>query len=163
TSLIGDLGEAAGIDFLPIAEATNKRVQDILGVARAFGNPLDTVGLPRLRRDGNISQVLQALLDDDGIDLVALVLGMRADGWDSHQELVDRLAAAAREAKKPVLLVSFMSNSLTRHWRAYARTNGLPMLEDLQRGLEAMRHLIDYSAFRRRPAPARSDVAAFDV
>ncbi len=158
TSLIGDLGEAAGINFPPIREATNRRVQDILGVERAFGNPLDTVGLPRLRRDGNISQVLRALLDDEGIDLVALVLGMRADGWDSHQDLVDRLAAAAREATKPVLLVSFMSNSLTRHWRGYARANRLPLVEDLERGLDAIRHLIDYAAFRRRAG--RSEPAA---
>ena len=48
-----------------------RRVQEILGVERAFGNPLDTVGLPRLRRDGNITAVLQALLEDDGIDLIA--------------------------------------------------------------------------------------------
>jgi acetyltransferase len=156
TSLIGDLGEAAGINFPAIPPATNARVQEILGVERAFGNPLDTVGLPRLRRDGNITAVLQALLDDDGIDLVALVLGMRADGWDSHQDLVDRLAAAARAARKPVLLVSFISNSLTRHWRGYAGAGGLPLVEDLERGLAAIRHLIDYAAFRRRGALSES-------
>jgi acyl-CoA synthetase (NDP forming) len=156
TSLIGDLGEAAGINFPPIPEATNRRVQKILGVERAFGNPLDTVGLPRLRRDGNITAVLQAILDEDGIDVIALVLGMRAEGWESHQELVDRLAAAAREGRKPVLLVSFMSNSLTRHWRGYARANALPLVEDLERGLKAVRHLIDYAAFRRRVAQSRS-------
>jgi acetyltransferase len=158
TSLIGDLGEAAGINFPPIGAVTNRRVQKILGVERAFGNPLDTVGLPRLRRDGNITAVLQALQDDDGIDLIALVLGMRADGWDSHQELVDRLAAAASAtgaARKPVLLVSFISNSLTRHWRGYARRNALPLVEDLERGLDAIRHLVDYAAFRRRVAQQR--------
>jgi acetyltransferase len=169
TSLIGDLGEAAGINFPPIPEATNRRVQKILGVERAFGNPLDTVGLPRLRRDGNITAVLQALMDDDGIDVIALVLGMRAEGWESHQELVDRLAAAARGGRKPVLLVSFMSNSLTRHWRGYARANALPLVEDLERGIKAIRHLIDYAAFRRRVAQnrlatpretARIDIAA---
>jgi acyl-CoA synthetase (NDP forming) len=152
TSLIGDLGEAAGLNFPPIAEDTNKRVQAILGVERPFGNPLDTVGLPRLRRDGNITAVLEALLQDDDIDVIGLVLGMRADGWDSHQELVDRLAAAARQAGKPVLIVSFMSNSLTRHWRGYARRHQLPILEDLERGLRAVRHLVDYAAFRRRVA-----------
>jgi acetate---CoA ligase (ADP-forming) len=169
TSLIGDLGEAAGINFPPIREATNRRVQKILGVERAFGNPLDTVGLPRLRKDGNITAVLQALLEDDGIDVIGLVLGMRADGWDSHQELVDRLAAAARDARKPVLLVSFMSNSLTRHWRGYSQCSALPLVEDLERGLQAIRHLVDYAAFRRRVATApprtamptvRIDVAA---
>jgi acetyltransferase len=75
---------------------------------------------------------------------------MRADGWDSHQELVDRLADAAARADKPVLLVSFMSNSLTRHWRGYSAARGLPLVEDLERGLAAVRHLVDYAAFRRR-------------
>jgi len=155
TSLIGDLGEAAGVNFPPIGAATNARVQEILGVERAFGNPLDTVGLPRLRRDGNISAVLAALLADDGVDVIGLVLGMRADGWDSHQQLIDRLAAAAKDAGKPLLVVSFMSNSLTRHWRGYARQNGLPLIEDLERGLKAVRHLVDYATFRRRAAQAR--------
>src|SRR2546425_7596178 len=45
TSLIGDLGEEAGLNFPPIAEATNLCIQEILGVERAFSNPLDTVGL----------------------------------------------------------------------------------------------------------------------
>src|SRR5215470_7068411 len=151
TSLIGDLGEAAGLNFPPIAQPTNARIQKILGVERAFGNPLDTVGLPRLRRDGNISTVVQAMLEDDGIDLVGLVLGMRGDGWDSHQELIERLAAAAKGARKPVMVVSFMSNSLARHWRGYAQSNGLPLVEDLERGLKAVRHLIDYAEFRRSP------------
>ena len=144
-------------------------MQEILGVERAFANPLDTVGLPRLRRDGNISAVLAALLADDGVDVIGLVLGMRADGWDSHQELIDRMAAAAKDAGKPLLVVSFMSNSLTRHWRGYARRNGLPLIEDLERGLKAVRHLVDYAAFRRRTrreprrpaarAPDRLDLA----
>src|SRR5262249_8032384 len=86
TSLIGDLGEAAGITFPPIGEVTNARIQKILGVDRAFGNPLDTVGLPRLRRDGNITAVVKALDEDDGVDVIGLVLGMRAEGWESHQE-----------------------------------------------------------------------------
>jgi acyl-CoA synthetase (NDP forming) len=163
TSLIGDLGEAAGINFPEIKEATNRRIQQILGVERAFGNPLDTVGLPRLRRDGNISAVLQALLADEDVDVIALVLGMRGDGWDSHQELIDRLAAAARGAPKPVLLVSFMSNSLTRHWRGYARAKALPLIEDLQRGLAAIRALIDYAAFRARVSPARGTASHIDL
>jgi acetyltransferase len=91
------------------------------------------------------------MIEDDGIDVIGLVLGMRADGWGSHQELVDRLADAAQGAHKPILVVSFMSNSLTRHWRGYARARGLPLIEDLDRGLAAVRHLVDYAQFRRRP------------
>jgi acyl-CoA synthetase (NDP forming) len=54
-----------------------------------------------------------------------------------------------------------MSNSLTRHWRGYAQANGLPLVEDLERGLKAVRHLIAYAALRRSPerrtvAPAQA-------
>jgi acetyltransferase len=165
TSLIGDLGEEAGLNFPSIREETNARIQSILGVERAFGNPLDTVGLPRLRKDGNISAVVATLLADDQVDVIGLVLGMRGDGWDSHQELVDRLAQAAKSAHKPVMVVSFMSNSLIRHWRGYAKANGLPLVEDLERGLNAVRKLIDYAAFRRGAdvRPHQEAVKRFEV
>src|SRR5712691_4823247 len=117
TSLIGDLGEAAGLNFPPIEPTTNRRLQAILGVEREFGNPLDTVGMPRLRKDGNVTAVLQALMEGDGIDVIGLVLGMRAEGWAAHQELVDRVVEAAKGTHKPLLVVSFTSNSLTAHWR----------------------------------------------
>ncbi len=163
TSLIGDLGEAAGVHFPPIAKATNERIQQILGVAREFGNPLDTVGLPRLRKDGNISAVVKALDDDDGVDVIGLVLGMRADGWESHQELVDHMVVAAKTARKPLMVLSFMSNGLTDHWRGYARSHGLPLVEDLERGLQAVRHLVDYAAFRRRSGRPIAAVAPSPV
>jgi acetyltransferase len=155
TSLIGDLGEAGGINFPPIGEETNTRIQKILGVPRAFGNPLDTVGLPRLRKDGNIKAVIDAMLADDELDVIGLVLAMRADGMQSHQELVDAFAEAAKRASKPLVVVAFTANSLTRYWRGYAQSHGLPIVEDLQRGLKAVRHLIDYASFRRASPSVR--------
>jgi acetyltransferase len=155
TSLIGDLGEAAGLQFPPLAKATNRRIQHILGVERAFANPFDTVGLPRLRREQNLTAVLKALEQDDSVDLIGLVLGMRADGWSSHCDLSDQVAAAAKAGSKPLMIVSFMANSLTRYWRDYGRTHALPLLEDLQRGLRAVRLLIDYAAFRGRTASSQ--------
>ena len=44
---------------------------------------------------------------------------------------------------------------LTRHWRGYSRASALPLVEDLERGIEAIRHLIDYANFRRRFAKGR--------
>ena len=167
TSLIGDLGDGAGINFPPIGEATNRRLQQILGVERHFANPVDTVGMPRLRKDGNIAAVLDALLADDGVDVIGLVLGMRSEGAGSHQELIDHMSKVAKVASKPLMVLSFMSNSLTALWRGYGKKHGLPLIEDLERGLKAVRHLIDYAAFRRRIAagtgkatPRPADLAA---
>jgi acetyltransferase len=155
TSLIGDIGEATALRFPPIGARTNQRLQQILGVERDFTNPIDTVGLPRLRATGNMTAVLDALMEDDGIDVIGLALGMRMKGADSHEELVHSMAAATKTATKPLFIISFMSNSLTSLWRGFAVNQGLPIVEDLQRGLRAVRHLIDYAAFRRRVA-ARS-------
>jgi acetate---CoA ligase (ADP-forming) len=164
TSLIGNLGDAAGLRFPPLGAATSRRLQAILGVAREFGNPVDTVGLPRLRKEGNIGAVMQALQEDDDIHLIGLVLGMRAEGSPAHRDLIEAMAEAAKRARKPLMIVSFMSNSLTRHWRGFSRARGLPLIEDLNLGLQAVRHLVDYAAFRRKArhgaaiaAPARLD------
>jgi acyl-CoA synthetase (NDP forming) len=164
TSLIADLGAAAGLCFPPLSATINARLQAILGVERPFGNPIDTVGLPRLRQAGNIGAVIAALLEDDGIDAIALVLVMRADGSPAHNELVDAMAEAARtaggRARKPLMILSFMANSLTRHWRGFSRERGLPLVEDLELGVRAVRHLIDYAAFRRRAETSPSAAAA---
>jgi acetate---CoA ligase (ADP-forming) len=157
TSLIGDLGEKAGLKFPAISMETNRRLEAILGVERRFGNPLDTVGMPRLRKDRNATAVFTALLDADDIDMIGLVLGMRYDGAASHEEVIEQLAAAAKGAAKPLMVVSFISNSLTGKWRDYARRSGLPLVEDLERGLKAARHLIDYAAYRRNLALRSAD------
>lgn len=149
TSLIGDLGDRAGINFPPVGDATNAKLQMILGVDRHFGNPLDTVGMPRLQAERNMTAVLEALEADDGIDVVGLVLGMRGDGAKSHQHLIDQLAEAQARMSKPVMVVSFMSTGLTRLWRGFGQKSGVPIIEDLQRGLKAVGHLVHYGTFRR--------------
>lgn len=150
TSLIGDLGDKAGVNFPPIGAAANTALEGILGVERKFGNPLDTVGMPRLLKEGAIDGVVDALIADPAIDVIGLVLGMRTLGAPSHEDLVRKLAARAKTSAKPLMVVSFMSNSLTAKWRGYAREHGLAILEDLERGMKAVRHLIDFAAQRRK-------------
>src|SRR5262249_52267846 len=48
-----------------------------------------------------------------------------------------------------------------RHWRGYAQARGLALVDDLERGLKAVRQLVDYAAFRRsaaRPAATAKPV-----
>ena len=152
TTLIADMGEATTLHFPQIDTRTNHRLQQILGVERNFANPIDTVGMPRLRAAGSMTAVLDALIEDDGIDVIALALGMRKKGADSHEDLVRCMAAAMKTTAKPLVVISFISNSLTSLWRGFTAKQGLPIVEDLGRGLRAVRHLIDYAAFRRRVA-----------
>ena len=134
TSLIGDLGEAAGIRFPAIGEATNRRLQQILGVERHFGNPIDTVGMPRLRGDGNMTAVLHALLEDDAIDVIGLVLGMRAEGAEFTRGRWSIGMAAAMHARqrKPLMrrLLHVEQPDLAVA-RLSRRNKRLPLIEDL--------------------------------
>ena len=148
TVLIGDVGEQAGIEFPPLSEATNRRLQEILAVERPFGNPIDTVGMPRLRRGDNATRLIDALQDDERIDVIGLVLGMRKDGADAHHALVEAMAKAAPSARKPLLVVSFIGNSLTGRWRGYAENHGVPILDSLETGMRAIRHLVDHARVR---------------
>ena len=153
TSLIADLGDKAGLDFPTLSPKTNAALERILGVERQFGNPVDTVGMPRLLKDANIEPVLDALLADERIDVIGLVLGMRMNGAASHEDLVRRMAQRARTAEKPLVALSFISNSLTGKWRQFALEHRLPLLEDLERGLKAIGRLIAFSTFEPRQAP----------
>lgn len=149
TSLIGDLGEQAGIQFPDLSDETRRRVGEALGIERAFNNPLDTVGMPRLRKEGAIDGVVMALDADPNVHVIGLVLGMRSDGAPAHNMLVERMEKLAAASETPMLVVSFISNSLTGRWRDYAATRRLPILEDLECGLRAIGHLVAYAEARR--------------
>jgi len=149
TSLIADLGEKAGVHFPPISEKTNQRLQEIIEVDRHFNNPIDTVGMPRLLRGDNMNRILTTLLEDNDLDVIGLVLGMRMEGAKTHQQLIDEMAKVADQAKKPLVVVSFVGNHLTRHWRGFATKHHLPLLDNLETGMRAIRNLIGYADFRR--------------
>lgn len=166
TSLIGDLGDKAGLRFPPLQPPTVASLQRILDVDRTFQNPIDTVGMPRLLKDGNIDPVLDALIADQSLDVIALVLGMRMQGAPSHDELIARMAKRVAGAGKPLVVISFVSNSLTGKWRGFAAEHGLPLIEDLECGLKAIRHLIDFAQcapIREAPASKRNPSSAREL
>src|SRR5262249_50995689 len=44
--------------------------------------------------------------------------------------------------------------SLTKRWRGYAAEHGVPILDNPEIGMRALRHLVNYGAYRRRLAEA---------
>lgn len=151
TVLSGDLAERAGLKLPPIKPRTGKALGEILGVSRAFHNPMDVVGAPRLVKDDNLTRCLKVLDADDAIDAVALVMVMQRETSASHRVLIDQYRAVAPGLSKPVVLISEMA------WHPHVRPapGGPPIAGTLADGLLALRHLVDYAAFRRRkPAAA---------
>jgi acyl-CoA synthetase (NDP forming) len=149
TVLTTDLGVAAGLNFPPLNEATNRALQDILEVARPFTNPFDVVGNPRIVKGDNMTRCLNALVADEGIDAIGFVLVMQRDPSAQRQKLLDQIAAVAATTSKPIMVLPEM----TMHWRDAPPSAGVPISGNLSDGLAALRALVDYAAFRRRPPP----------
>src|SRR6185437_5363433 len=135
--------------------ATNTRLQEIFEVEKPFINPFDVGAYPLLAKDNNMKKCLDALAVDDTVDLIGCVLVVQRDLMPIHRIVFDQMKAAAPAAGKPVVLISEM----TSHWRDLPPDLGVYVSGSLHDGLIAMRHLVDYSAYRRRllahhaPAP----------
>lgn len=158
TVLTADLGVKAGLKFRPLPATTNRRLQEILEVEHPFNNPMDVVGNPRLVKGDNLSLCLEAMNDDDAIDAISFVLAMQRDPAASHEKLMGSIKAFAPRLKKPLIVMSEM----TWHWRDTPPDIGAPVATTLAEGLLAIRHLVDYAAWRRRPdsPPIMSAVAS---
>lgn len=163
TALISDVNAVAGLQCPDLSEAASAKLGEILGVEdRPFHNPIDTVGMPRVEQGNNLSAVLETLLNDEGIDLVGLALSMKRTHAPNQRKLLDQVAACARTAKKPLFVLSLVSNGLTGDCRTFSAETGVPMLEDVAGGMKALRRLVDYAAFRRREKRVRAPAASVD-
>ena len=94
TALISDVNGAVGLQCEALSAATNSRLQEILEVDRPFGNPIDTVGMPRAARGTNLTAVLDTLLNDDEVDLVGMALSMKRETGPGSENLLDQLVGA---------------------------------------------------------------------
>ncbi len=163
TGLIADVGEAAGIEFPVLKPKTEKAIQDIMEVDHPLTNPVDTTSWPQLTNPGCIDGYLDALLADDGIDIVGVAFRIQA--VEVQHGLFTSLAARARTASKPIVGISTVSYSVGPFRQAYPELADLPMLEDLEKGQRAVRRLIDYGQFRERTAAqaGTADAAPLDL
>jgi acyl-CoA synthetase (NDP forming) len=152
TSLLGDRGDAAGVNFPELNPETNKKLQAIIEVDRAFNNPMDTIGMPRLAKGDNLARVVQTMIDDPDIDVIGFVLGMRLYPSAFHKKMAQTLSDIAKTTHKPILIVSFQGNSLTQYWRTAPETAGLGIVEDADGGMKAVAKLTQYAVFRNRVA-----------
>ena len=162
TGLIADVGEAAGLKFPVLTPKTEKAIQAIMEVDHPLTNPVDTTSWPQLTNPGCIDGYLDALLADDGIDIVGVAFRIQA--VEVQHGLFTSLAARARTATKQIVGISTVSYSVGPFRQAYPELADLPMLEDLEKGQRAVRRLIDYGQFRERAAQetGREEAAPLD-
>ncbi|HSR56433.1 MAG TPA: acetate--CoA ligase family protein, partial [Alphaproteobacteria bacterium] len=150
--LSGDLAHGAGLNLPKLSRATSDRLGKILGVSRAFANPMDVVGAPRLVAGDNLTRCLRVLDRDPAIDAIAFVLVVQREVSASHKVLHDQFHDLVPRLKTPVVMISEM----TWHPKTPPEADGPPIAWTLDDGLKALKQLIDHGAAKRRLAKRRA-------
>jgi acetyltransferase len=147
TVLTTDLTAKLSFRFPSLPASTNHEMQRIFEVKKNFINPFDVTAQPRLARGNNMTRCLEALLADDTFDLIGCVLIIQRDQAGASQHLLEQTKLVAAGARKPIILFP----EATMHWREVPVDPGVHVASSLSDGLVALRALLDYAAFRRKP------------
>ena len=156
--MLADALEPRRFTFASLAPETVDRVARLLPRYATVANPLDiTAGLP----EEVFGEVLVAMLDDPGLDLLVVPLTMAtADGGRARAE---QIAAAARDGRKPVA-VYWPGGSLVRKGQAMLEEARVPLFTSLTScaaALGASLELREFQSCRREPpAPGASPPVA---
>lgn len=157
TALCADLCEEFGLELPDLDSQTAKEVNEALPEFIVAKNPLD-MGPP----SGETAKIVQncvRILPDSGLfDMVVMVSSQGGlGGIDRHKAA----AEVAREKSIPFATILASSEPLTPEGQKSVREDDSLLLQDLRRGLRAIRRLTDHGDFKERnPQDSETFVAA---
>jgi len=127
-----DACEEAGLELAEFAEETRRRLRGVVAPAgTSVRNPVD-IGLVLGGAAAMYRRVLEATLDDPGVDAV-VVIGSSVPG-EASQEHIEAMGALVRAAAKPILHVAFGQGDPEVD-RALA-AEGIPSFASAERALQ---------------------------
>lgn len=134
-----------GLELARLDPATEARMRPHMSPAASLGNPVDLVGDAD---EARYREALAAVLDDDGVDeVIVIVVPQMNTDLGAMSRVV---AGAARETDKPLFAVYMATGDIERPLRLLDEAGVLHYRfpEDAARALGAMAH---YVRWRKRP------------
>ncbi|GMV37133.1 MAG: acetyltransferase [Fimbriimonadales bacterium] len=141
--MAADAAESAGMQVGPLEEAA-EALREKLPAAASVGNPIDVLGDADPER---YAMAVNAAQDDDAVDAIVTILTPQAM---TRAADTARAIAACVRGEKPVLAV-FMGGADVMPGRAELVAHNLPDFTSPERAVDALRAMVDYAAWRRRP------------
>lgn len=139
TALACDVAEAAGVELAMFSDATRAAVRAAMPGVEGH-NPVD-FGAVVQESDRNMEAALAAMLADPGVSAVALLQDCQASlnprGYDSYMRHIPKYAAVARDADKPVVMISPTGEGLHPGIVEAIANSGMPLVRGLREGLVA--------------------------
>ncbi|OHB80215.1 MAG: GNAT family N-acetyltransferase [Planctomycetes bacterium RBG_16_64_10] len=133
-ALIGRNGRVA-----PLADATIEALNQCLPRFWSHGNPVDVLGDAPPER---YAAAMQAVLSDDGVDAVLVVLTPQA--MTDPTATAQAVAEVAREARKPVL-AAWMGGAMVSDGMQILGQAGVPAYRAPEMAVRAFMHLVSYA------------------
>ena len=131
------------LSMAKLSEGTIDRIKKILPSYAIVGNPIDLVGDADSRR---YERVLKYVMKDKGVDAVFVVMLLQLSALES--DVVDVLISVSSEFEDKPLMVCTTGGEFTQvHTRMMEKVN-IPTYPTPERGIRAMKALVDYSRYR---------------
>ena len=146
TSLAADLCEEMRLDLPSITEETAAKLNRDLRGFLSPKNPLD-LGGPNPAWADSLQSCIGTLGETGDFDMAVL---LSARGEETYVPVLEAGAKAAQSKRMPFAHLLSVSGPVADSLKDKAREMNVPLLQDLRRGLQSIRHLIEYSEFKNR-------------
>ncbi len=142
--MAADAVELSGMHVAVLERATARALKAKLPAAASVGNPIDVLGDADPER---YAAALNAAQEDDSVDAIVVLLTPQA--MTNPTETAHAIAKTLR-GEKPVL-AAFMGGKEVLPGRDELVTYGLPDYPSPERAVAALKAMVDYSTWKRRP------------
>jgi len=143
--MAADAAESLGFQLNPPSAAVTAKLKTVLPPTAALGNPIDVIGDAEPER---YVKALELIQDDETVD--AIIVVATPQNMTRPLELAERLAQT-HNRQKP-LLTAFMGGEEVAAAKARLMELGIPNYPAPARAVAALKAMVDYAAWRRRPA-----------
>jgi acetyltransferase len=139
--LATDVAARVGVQLPQFSEQTQQSIRALVPEAGLSSNPFD-VGMRPLWESGLFGKALELVASDPNVDLVAARLNPAIG-------LFREMGPVAANHDVPVLTFTRATQTLSPEQYNVSEEIGVPILQEVERSLKAIKHLVDYAAFQR--------------
>ncbi len=142
--LTTDAIEEEGLGMAKFSNATLESLRKIMPEYGNIANPLDLVA------DAGVeayAKAIEAYLNDDGIDAMAIVVLFQTPPID--ERILNIIVRASDDRRKPIVTIS-VGGSYTESYRKVLESRGVPSYNSPKAAIRALRRLVEYSEKREK-------------
>lgn len=138
-ALCADIAHDVGVGFADLAAPTLATLAELLDEGLTAGNPLDVWGTGADTRE-LFAGCLRSIVDDPGVAVTALAVDLVTE-YDDDTAYADAVLDIAGSTDAPLAVLASVPSAIDPDTAKRLRDNGVPVLEGVRSGLEALGHL----------------------